>query len=58
MGYIKNTDPCLLFDNCSSHFNEEGYKILAQVAYDYLLERKLLVKTGIQKPGKENTAEQ
>jgi len=58
MGYIKNTDPCLLFDNCSGHYNEEGYKILAQVAYDYLLERQLPGKAGIQKPGKEHTAEQ
>lgn len=53
MKHINNSDPCLLFDNCSAHYNEEGYKMLADVAYELLRERQLLDKTGIHKPHKD-----
>jgi hypothetical protein len=45
--HINNSDPCSLFDNCSAHYNEKGYKILANVAYELLIERQLLDKTGL-----------
>ena len=42
MRQLNNRDPCVLFDNCSKHFNEEGYEILARVAYEHLLIRELV----------------
>jgi hypothetical protein len=39
---LNNYDPCSLFDNCSAHFNEKGYLILADLAYELLRERGLL----------------
>jgi hypothetical protein len=42
----KNADPCLLFDNCSAHYNEKGYSILAKIAYELLMKRQLLDKIG------------
>ena len=29
-------DPCRLFDNCSAHYNEEGYDMLAHIVYRHL----------------------
>jgi hypothetical protein len=34
-------DPCSLFHNCSSHFNERGYSYLATIAYEELAKRDL-----------------
>jgi hypothetical protein len=57
MKHINNTEPCLLFDDCTAHYNETGYEILAKVAYELLLDRQLLGEIGIQnKPGKINSA--
>ncbi len=41
---LNNRDPCSLFNNCSSHFNEKGYQLLAELAYELLSERQLLVE--------------
>lgn len=40
--HLNNSDPCLLFDKCSAHYNETGYKILANVAYELLIDQQLL----------------
>ncbi len=45
---LNGNDPCLLFDNCSAHYNQEGYKILAKLAYKLLLKRQLLDKIEVQ----------
>jgi len=42
MSRLNNRDPCVLFDICSRHYNEEGYEILAMVAYEHLLKRELV----------------
>lgn len=42
IAHTSNRDPCLLFDDCFAHYNEEGYKVLANLAYELLLERQLL----------------
>ena len=41
---LGNNDPCSLFDNCSSHFNELGYRYIAEIAYAELAARGLLPK--------------
>ena len=38
---INHRDPCSLFKHCSAHYNEEGYRILAMVAYEWLVSLKL-----------------
>ncbi len=48
MKHIKNNDPCSLYNSCFGHFNKEGYKILANAAYELLRERQLLTNIGIQ----------
>jgi len=56
MSHINNNDPCVLFDNCFAHYNEEGNKMIAKIAYELLLERQLLGNIGTQdKPNKSNT---
>jgi hypothetical protein len=40
--HLDGADPCSLFDNCSAHFNEEGYAYLAEIAYAELARRELL----------------
>jgi len=53
MSHVDNRDPCSLFRSCSGHLNQEGYEILASVAYGFLLKRQLLEKIGIQKKRNE-----
>ena len=48
MSYVGQRNPCSLFGNCSAHFNEEGYKVLAQLAYKHLAELQLLERIRIQ----------
>jgi hypothetical protein len=36
---LDGKDPCSLFDNCSAHYNEEGYAMLAEITYEELQRR-------------------
>lgn len=42
MRRLDGKDPCSLFDDCSGHFNEEGYRYIGEIAYDELEKRNLL----------------
>ena len=51
---IDNDNPCLLFDDCSGHYNEKGYKIIAELAYELLERRGLLPRIEMRdRPGHE-----
>jgi len=39
---LSNREPCELFYDCSGHFNEEGYGILAEIVYQHLGKSDLL----------------
>lgn len=39
---LDGADPCSLFDNCSSHYNEQGYRLLAEIAFEELTKRGLV----------------
>jgi hypothetical protein len=39
MARLDGKDPCSLFDNCSAHYNEEGYAMLAEITYEELQRR-------------------
>lgn len=36
LAHLGNRDPCVLFRRCSSHYNAEGYQVLANLVYDHL----------------------
>lgn len=38
---LANDDPCSLFDICSSHYNEQGYRFLAEIAFEEITARGL-----------------
>lgn len=38
--YLKQRDPCELFSHCSSHYNQEGERVLALIIYRYLKENE------------------
>ena len=33
---LADEDPCHLFDNCSAHFNDRGYALVAEVMSEHL----------------------
>jgi len=39
---IGDRDPCDLFNDCSAHFNEDGYALIADSSYEYLKANDLL----------------
>jgi hypothetical protein len=41
---LGDTDPCTLFDYCNSHYNEQGYEYLGEIAYETMQSRQLLPK--------------
>lgn len=43
---IDGRDPCSLFFECNSHFNENGYGYLAEIAYEYIQSEGLLKDPG------------
>ena len=42
MSHLANKDPCSLFENCHAHYNEKGYRLLATIAYDFLIGSSLI----------------
>ena len=42
MQRLGDRDPCSLFRTCNSHFNEEGYEMLADISYEYLKANDLI----------------
>jgi hypothetical protein len=38
----QKSDPERLYGTCSSHFNKNGYRLLAEIAADYLKEEEVL----------------
>lgn len=45
---IDNGNPCMLFADCSGHYNAKGNRIIAEIAHDLLKRRGLLRGIGIQ----------
>ena len=56
MSHIPNKDPCLLFENCHAHYNEKGYRLLATVAYEYLIGSSLIDQIEIHKRANNSDA--
>jgi hypothetical protein len=48
--HLGTNDIHTLFKNISTHYNEEGYRILAEIAFDHLREKRLLLPKEAQ-PG-------
>jgi len=42
MQRLAGEDPCQLFDNCDSHFNEKGYAMIAEITHEELQRRGLI----------------
>ena len=40
--HVGDGDPCALFDDCSAHYNERGYALLARIAHGVLVRDRLL----------------
>lgn len=43
---LNGRNPCDIINDCYNHFNAEGYRIVAEIAYEYLKEKNLLRKIG------------
>jgi hypothetical protein len=39
---LGDNDPCMLFDNCNAHYNEQGYRYIAEIAFEELTARGLI----------------
>jgi hypothetical protein len=44
IGRLNKKDPCTLFDDCSQHYNQHGYRVLAELSLELLRQRGLLEK--------------
>jgi hypothetical protein len=45
MDYLKGRNPCELFTLCHAHYNEEGYRVIATIVYEYLTIKENLFHT-------------
>jgi hypothetical protein len=51
MLWLDGRDPCILFSHCSQHYNEQGYRVLAELAFALLKDERLLPKIKQQGSG-------